>query len=159
MAAKDEKTNEARSAIVVVEKKQKVPILNLDTMEESTILLVYKEFSVNGEIPAPEALKHALKLVPVEKQAAALCKFAGSESYQAAKALELTKGNYMSSALRSALTDIMSRIEMFANSKAADNFSYWQDAYKDKANPDRQAKAKKLLDKAKMLVDTDDSGF
>lgn len=139
--------------------KPKQKVLNLDTMEDSEIQLFYKEYSINTDAPIQETLKAALKLVqPAEKQAAALCRYASQEAYKSAKEAALAKGNYMSSALKSALTDIMARVTAYADNKAADNFAYWAEAYKDKANPERQAKAKKLLERAKMLVDSEEFG-
>lgn len=153
-----EEKNEGKVFIYEKEMKPKQKVLNLDTMEDSEIQLFYKEFSPNPEAPLAEVIKHAQKLVqPGEKQAKALCEFASREAYRQAKEKALATGNYMSSALRSALTNLMGALEKFADSKAGDNFQYWQECYKDKSKPERQASAKKLLDRAKLtLVDSEE---
>ena len=149
----------AIAGIVTQELKQKQTVLNLDTMEDSEISLIYNKVVPNNEAPIEVQLSAATELVsPVEKRVTALCNFATSENYRAAKEAALATGNYMNSALRSALTGIMGGIAAFSENKAGANFDYWKDAYKDKANPDRQAKAKKLLDRAKLLVDTEEFG-
>lgn len=163
MAKEDKKVETAKQEPVVhiyeKDMKPKQKVLNLDTMEDSEIQLFYKEYSINTDAPIAEVLKAAQKLVqPAEKHAKALVEFASREAYKLAKEKALSVGNYMSTALRGALTDIMSRITQFADNKAADNFAYWAEAYKDKANPERQAKAKKLLERAKMLVDSEEFG-
>jgi hypothetical protein len=146
-----------KSPLVETELKQKQTVLDLDTMADADIMLVYKKITVNSDVPAAAQITALEKIVhPVEKRIQALCSFATSENYRVAKESALAKGNYLSSTLRSALTQIMSGIGAFAENSAKDNFAYWVEALKDAKNPDRQAKAKKLLERAKLLVDTED---
>ena len=164
MAKKEEKMADTKNDAVVViyekDLKPKQTVLDLSTMGEVEIQLFYKEYSPNPAAPIAARLEAARKLVqPADNQAIALCKLANAQNYQAAKAAAMAKGDYMSAQLRSALTSIMAGIQAFAENGAKENFAYWSEAFKDKSNVDRQAKAKKLLDRAKLLVDNEDAAF
>jgi hypothetical protein len=126
-------------------------------MSDSDITLEYNKVAPNDKAPVADQVAAAQELVqPESKRAIALCAYATSQNYKAAKEKALASGNYMSAALRSQLTQLMGGIASFADQKAGENFEYWKGAYKDAANPDRQAKARKLLERAQSLLDTDE---
>jgi hypothetical protein len=136
------------------ELKPKQEILDLASMANTNIQLFYKEFSVNPDAPQELVLAAVADLVsPDSERVKAFVRYANAQQYQEAKKKALAGGDYMSPQLRSALTGIMAGIEAFADRTAADNFTYWQEAYKDTANAVRQGKARKLLDRARMQLD------
>lgn len=137
-------------AIIATELKQPQTVLDLDKNEDAKITLVYNKYERNEKAPIAAQIAAANKLVsPEEKRVEALCKFATTEAYQAAKAAELAKGNYLTSQLRTKIVGIMQGLDAFAELSAKDCFERWMTGYKDKTNEKRRTSALKLLDRAR----------
>ena len=134
--------------------KPKQTYLDLDTMADAEVQLVYNEYGINPSADFAAVMDAAKALCqPEVEQVKAFIRYANGKAYQDAKTAALAKGNYMSQALRSALTDIMSKIDAFSERKAGENFTYWQEAFTATDNPSRQAKARKLLDRARQQIE------
>lgn len=133
-------------AVVVTQKKQPISgILNLETGEEEKFILLVKTFAVNTEL-APEDQLEAMKehVQPVEEQVKALVKYAESKSYQDAKNAELSKGNYLTQQLRTAIVTILSNYVGFGDAGSKEIFDRWLVGYKA-----GKQSAKTILDQAR----------
>ena len=141
-------TKTVQKPIESVELKQTQKVINLDTQEEQDITLVYSKFSPNPATAIALQLAEIGKLVtPDSERVLALCNYASSQAYQVAKAKELAKGNFLTAAIRSAITGLMGNMVAYAENSAKDNFGRWLAGYKAK-----KVSAVKLLDLAKASI-------
>ena len=161
MAQKENKIMEKKDAVAAMKLvetllKQKQSFLNLDSGEDDEITVTTKKYTVPDGMDVAAAMKQAQTLVqPVERQLAALLKFAESESYQESKNSALTKGNYLTSGIKSKLVQILQTSDTFANMKAKDVFERWYTGYKS-ADVKKKAAANKVLDRARASEEYDD---
>lgn len=141
----NEKTEVNVQALLVTDLKQSQTVLNLDTLDDGSITLVYKKFDRNEKAPITAQLAAAMKLVGSdEKRVEALLKYATSEEYQNAKTKSLAAGNFLTTQLKSRIVGIMQTLPQFDDVKAADCYARWLAGYKAK-----KESAIKLLDRAK----------
>lgn len=147
MATKNTETKETPKTltILVTEQKLNVPVIDLDTVEEKKVEVIRKLFVIPSGMDEKTAHNEASKLVqPQTEQTKALLNYASSKSYQDSKGAALSKGNFLTSALRSKIVAIMSQHEAYSELSAKDCFERWLTGFKAK-----KPAAQKFLDMAK----------
>lgn len=139
--------NLAVPAVESTELKPKQTVLNLDTFVEEDVTLSYPRYSLNKKATVQEQLKELLKLAtPEEKRVQALLYGLNNWEYTEAKtrALAADGKNYLTTQLRSKISQVMGQLEAYEALSAKECFERWLAAYKIK-----KPSAIKLLERIK----------
>jgi hypothetical protein len=111
--------------------QQNLTVVDLATGEDQTLKYDYITVSLNEKLPPSVVLAEMSKLVSPElKQAKALANFYASEKNGESRKAVLNGGNYLTSALKSTLLDLMRQKADFADLKAADVIARWLTGYR-----------------------------
>lgn len=132
--AKEKTMAEQKQAVYeITEMKQKQTVLDLKTNEDAEIVVITKKIVWKAEVTAEQKIRVLHELVsPVEKRVEALEKFFASESYNASKNDALSKGDFLTQALKSKLVQRLQMNPVFEEMGAREIYNRWLKGFQEK---------------------------